>query len=217
MIRMKKHRLWLGTRRGALALTLAATQLAGCAPLLVGGAMVGGTMMFSDRRTTGAQVEDQAIELKSKNRLKEVIGDRSHVNVTSYNRTVLLTGEAPNEADKAAIEAVVRPIDNVRNVMNEIAVHPIVSLAEMSNDALITSKVKASFVDARDIFANAYKVTTEHGVVYLMGRVTDREANRAVELARGVRGVRKVVKAFEIISEAELAELRTVPASAPAR
>ena len=196
---------------------LVAGALSACAPLLVGGAAVGTALVASDRRTPGTQLEDETIEIKARGRIQEVVGDRVHVNVTSYNRTVLLTGEAPNEADKAAIEAVVRPIDNVRNVMNEIAVHPIVSLAEMSNDALITSKVKASFVDARDIFANAYKVTTEHGVVYLMGRVTDREANRAVELARGVRGVRKVVKAFEIISEAELAELRTVPARAPAR
>lgn len=203
---------------GRLAgLCLAAGALSACAPLLVGGAAIGTALVATDRRTTGTQLEDETIELKARNRIREAVGDRAHVNVTSYNRTVLLTGEAPNEADKAAIEAVVRPIDNVRNVMNEIAVHPIVSLAEMSNDALITSKVKASFVDARDIFANAYKVTTEHGVVYLMGRVTDREANRAVELARGVRGVRKVVKAFEIISEAELAEMRTVPASAPAR
>ena len=196
---------------------LVAGALSACAPLLVGGAAVGTALVASDRRTPGTQLEDETIEIKARSRIREAVGDRVHVNVTSYNRTVLLTGEAPNEADKAAIEAVVRPIDNVRNVMNEIAVHPIVSLAEMSNDALITSKVKASFVDARDIFANAYKVTTEHGVVYLMGRVTDREANRAVELARGVRGVRKVVKAFEIISEAELAAMRTVPASAPAR
>lgn len=203
---------------GWLAGLCAATvALSACAPLLVGGAAVGTALVATDRRTTGTQLDDETIELKARGRIREAVGDRVHVNVTSYNRTVLLTGEAPTEADKAAIEAVVRPIENVRNVMNEIAVHPIVSLAEMSNDALITSKVKASFVDARDIFANAYKVTTEHGVVYLMGRVTDREANRAVELARGVRGVRKVVKAFEIISEAELAAMRTVPASAPAR
>ena len=205
--------------RGAsawLAALAAAGALGGCAPLIMGGAAGGTALVASDRRTTGTQLEDETIEIKARGRIREAVGERVHVSVTSYNRTVLLTGEAPTEADKAAIEAAVRPIENVRNVMNEIAVHPIVSLGEMSNDALITSKVKASFVDARDIFASAYKVTTEHGVVYLMGRVTEREANRAVEIARGVSGVRKVVKAFEIISEDELAHLRTAPADASA-
>jgi len=195
---------------------LAAGALSGCAPLLVGGAAVGGTMFATDRRTSGTQVEDQTIEMKAGGRIRDAIGDRGHVNVTSYNRTVLLTGEVPNEADKAKVEAAVRPIENVKNVMNELAVHPVVSLGEMSNDAVITSKVKASFVDAPDIFANAYKVVTEHGVVYLMGRVTEREANRAVELARGVTGVRKVVKTFEIISEDELAHGQAAAAAAPA-
>lgn len=208
-----------GTLCWLAGVCLAAGALSACAPLLVGGAAVGGAMVASDRRTSGTQVDDQTIELKAGGRVREAIGDRGHVNVTSYNRTVLLTGEVPTEADKAKVEAAVRPIENVKNVMNELAVHPIVSLGEMSNDALITSKVKASFVDARDIFANAYKVVTEHGVVYLMGRVTEREANRAVELARGVSGVRKVVKAFEIISEDELAhgQASAAPAaSAPA-
>jgi len=197
---------------------LAAGALSACAPLLVGGAAVGGTMVATDRRTSGTQVEDETIEVKAGSRIREAVGDRGHVNVTSYNRTVLLTGEVPTEADKAKVEAAVRPIENVRNVMNELAVHPVVSLGEMSNDALITSKVKASFVDAPDVFANAYKVITEHGVVYLMGRVTEREANRAAELTRGVTGVRKVVKAFEIISEGELAhgQASAAPASAPA-
>jgi osmotically-inducible protein OsmY len=173
-------------------------------------------MVATDRRTSGTQVEDETIEMKAGSRIREAVGDRGHVNVTSYNRTVLLTGEVPTEADKAKVEAAVRPIENVKNVMNELAVHPTVSLGEMSNDAVITSKVKASFVDAPDIFANSYKVVTEHGVVYLMGRVTEREANRAVELARGVTGVRKVVKAFELISEDELRTARR-PRPRPAR
>jgi len=206
MIRMKKHRLWLGTRRGALALTLVATQLAGCAPLLVGGAMVGGTMMFSDRRTTGAQVEDQAIELKSKNRLKEVIGDRSHVNVTSYNRTVLLTGEAATEADKAAIEQTVQRVDNVKSTVNELEVTIPSALSTRSNDTLLTGKVKATLIDARDLQVNAFKIITERSVVYLMGRVTEREATRATDLARTVSGVQKVVRVFEIVTEQELAD-----------
>ncbi len=189
-----------------LALVLVAAHLAGCAPLLVGGAMVGGTMVFSDRRTTGTQLEDQAIELKANNRLKDVIGDRSHVNVTSYNRTVLLTGEAATEADKAAIEQTVQKVDNVKSTVNELAVTIPSALSTRSNDALLTGKVKATFIDAKDLQVNAFKVITERGVVYLMGRVTEREATRATELARTVSGVQKVVRVFEIVTEQELAD-----------
>lgn len=193
-------------RRGAWALALAATQLSACAPLLVGGAVVGGTMVVADRRTTGTQVEDQSIEVKASNRLKEVVGDRAHVNVTSYNRTVLLTGEAINEADKVAIEQAVQRIENVRSTVNEVAVTIPSSLSTRSNDALLTGKVKATFIDAKDLQANAFKVVTERGNVYLMGRVTEREATRATDLARTVSGVQKVVRVFEIVSEQELAD-----------
>lgn len=206
-------------RRRTLALGLlgaaAAGGLGGCAPLIVGGA-VGGALVAADRRTSGTVVEDQAIELKARGRIKDAIGGRGHVNVTSYNRTVLITGEAPTDADKAAVGEALGRIENVRGVLNELIVTPNVSLAERSNDALLTSKVKASFVDARDIFANAVKVVTEHGVVFLMGLVTEREAHRATEVARSVRGVRKVVRAFEIISEEELARIKaTGTADAP--
>ena len=202
------------------ALTLAGT-LAGCAPLLIGGAVAGGAVMFADRRTSGTQIEDQGIELKAGSRIKEAIGDRGHVNVTSYNRTALITGEVPTEADKAAVEASMARTENVRSTLNELAIGFPSSLVDRSNDALITGKVKASYVDARDIFANAYKVVTERGIVYLMGRVTEREADRGVAIARGVAGVQKVVKAFEIITEAELAQGSTTrgdaakPASGP--
>lgn len=200
------HRLGLGV----LAAATLAASLSACAPLLVGGAAVGGALVATDRRTTGTVVDDQGIELKAKARIRETVGDRGHINVTSYNRTVLLTGETPTAEDKAAIESVVTRVENVRGVLNELVIGPVVPLAEISNDVLITGKVKASFVDARDIFANAFKVVTEHGVVYLMGRVTEREANRAVEVARSVGGVRKVIRAFEIITEAELAAMKTV-------
>jgi osmotically-inducible protein OsmY len=207
MTRTTTHRHPLATRmrRIGLALALGGT-LAGCAPLLVGGAMVGGTMMFSDRRTTGSQVEDKAIELKANNRLKEVIGDRSHVNVNSYNRTVLLTGEAATEADKAAIEQTVQKVDNVRSTVNELEVTIPSALSTRSNDALISGKVRATFIDARDLQVNAFKIVTERGAVYLMGRVTEREAARATELARSVGGVQKVVRVFEIVTEQELAD-----------
>jgi len=208
MTRTKSDRLWSAThtRHAALVCLLVATQLAGCAPLLVGGAMVGGTMMYVDRRTTGTQVEDQSIEMKANNRLKEVIGDRSHVNVTSYNRTVLLTGEAATEGDKANIEQTVQRVDNVKSTVNELAVTIPSALSTRSNDSLLTGKVKATFIDAKDLQVNAFKVITERGVVYLMGRVTEREATRATDLARSVSGVQKVVRVFEIVTEQELAD-----------
>lgn len=168
--------------------------------------MVGGTMMFADRRTSGAQLEDQAIELKANNRLRDVVGDRSHVNATSYNRTVLITGEAATEADRATIEQTVQRVDNVRSTVNELAVMAPTTLGARSSDSLLTGKVKATFIDARDLQANAFKVVTERGNVYLMGRVTEREAARATELARSVSGVQKVVRVFEIVTESELAD-----------
>ncbi|MFO1218607.1 MAG: BON domain-containing protein [Burkholderiaceae bacterium] len=182
------------------------TVLPACAPLVVGGAMVGGTLVFMDRRTTGAQVDDQAIELKAGNRIKEIGGPYAHVNITSYNRTVLLTGEVATEADRGAVEQTVQRIDNVRSTVNELAAMAPSSLGARSQDTVLTSKIKATLVDARDLQANAFKVVTERSVVYLMGRVTEREANRATELARGVSGVQKVVRVFEIVTEAELAE-----------
>ena len=192
----------LGAIVGAL---VAATTLSACAPLLLGGAMFGGSMMAVDRRTSGAQVEDQTIELKSLNRVKEVIGGAGHVNITSYNRQVLLTGEVPAEADKAAIEQAIGRTENLRSIVNEMAVMAPSSIGGRSNDTLLTSKVKASLVDAKDIISTAFKVVTERSVVYLMGRVTEREANRATDVARGVAGVDKVVRVFEVVTEAELA------------
>ena len=198
--------------RTLLCALAAGAALSACAPLLMGGAMVGSSLMVSDRRTTGAQVEDQSIEFKSIKRINDVVGDRGHLTVTSYNRVVLLTGEAASEADKAAIERAVAGIENVRSVVNELAIGPPSSFGSRSNDAFLTSKIKASMVDAKDIQANSFKVVTERGIVYLMGRVTERESNRASDIARGVGGVAKVVKVFEVVTEAELADLQPRPA-----
>ena len=196
-----------------LASALAATTLmSGCA-LLVGGAIVGSSMVAVDRRTSGTQLEDQSIELKAVKRAGELLGDRGHINVTSYGRLVLVTGEVPTEADKAAVEQAIARIENVRSVVNELVITLPSSIGNRSNDTLITSTVKASFVDAKDVQVNAYKVVTERSVVYLMGRVTEREANRAADISRGVSGVRKVVKVFDIVSEGELSG--TAPAAAP--
>jgi osmotically-inducible protein OsmY len=196
-------------RRAALCGTLAAAALmSACAPLVVGGAAVGGMMMFTDRRTSGAQLEDQAIELKAMNRVRDAIGDRGHVNATSYNRMVLITGEVQNEADKAAVEQTIAKIENVRSTVNELAIMGPTSLTARSNDVILAGKVKATFLDAKELQSNAFKVVAERGTVYLLGRVTEREAERATELARSVSGVQKVVKLFEPITEEELAAMR---------
>lgn len=198
----------------ALAAALAAlTPLTGCAPLVVGGAMVGGVLVATDRRTTGAQLEDQGIEIKAAARVRE-LATLGHVNATSYNRLVLLTGEVPDADARARIEAAVAGVENVRSVVNELAVAGASSLTSRSNDALLTTKVKASLVDARDLYANAFKVVTERATVYLMGRVTEREATRAAEVARTVPGVQKVVRVFEILSDDELRALKIEPAPA---
>ena len=191
---------------GVAALLLAVTlagSLAACAPLVLGGAAVGAIMAF-DRRTSGAQIEDEAIELRAASRLREAFGDRAHINLTSYNRQVLLTGEVPNEQAKQTAEQLVSKVDNVRSIVNELAVLGNSSLAQRSSDTLITGKVKASFVDEKNLYVGAFKVVTERGVVYLMGRVTKAEADRATTIARRVNGVQRVVRIFEILSEDEV-------------
>lgn len=190
-----------------VAAMAAVAALSACVPLMLGGAAVSGALMVNDRRTTGVQIEDEAIELKAGSRLKESLGDSAHLNISSYNRIVLVTGEVATDADRAKVEAVVQPVENVRSVVNEAAVAGKSSITSRSNDTLLTTKVKASLLDAKDIQAQAVKVITERGNVYLMGRVTEREASRAVELARGVSGVQKVVRVFEMLSEDELKAL----------
>lgn len=196
---------------------LCGALLSGCGALLVGGVVVGSAMVATDRRTTGAQVDDETIELKSNSRMNETFGDRARISTISYNRMVLLTGEVPNEADKTAAEQVVARIPNVSSVVNELTVGPPNTFGERSKDTFVTTKVKASLVDAKDLFANSIKVTTHRGVVYLMGRATEREANRASEVARGVSGVVKVVRVFELITESELATTQPKSLAQPDR
>jgi len=194
--------------RAAVLALAGAAALSACAPALIGGAIVGTAAVAADRRSPGAQVEDQSIELKADARIRELTADRTHVNVTSYNRLVLLTGETPEAADRVAVEQAISRIDGVRAVVNELAVMGKTSLTARSSDAILTARVKASFIDAVELNPQTVKVVTERGVVHLMGRVTEREAARAVEAARGVPGVTKVVRVFEIISDAELRELQ---------
>ncbi len=195
-------------------LTAALSALSACVPMMVGGAVVGGTLVATDRRTPGTQLEDRGIEMRSASRIQEHLGDRVHVNVNSYNRRVLLTGEVPNAQDKQLVEKVVSRVSNIQAIVNELVVLGHSTLAQRSSDSLVTGRVKASLVDARDLYANAFLVVTERGTTYLMGKVTEREANSATEAARSTNGVQKVVRVFDIISEDELRELLPHPASA---
>jgi osmotically-inducible protein OsmY len=191
--------------------------LSACVPLpllLGGGAIAGGVMVASDRRTSGTVIEDNAIQLKSSNRIEDNLGDRVHVNVTSYNRQILLTGEVPSEQDKQLVAKVVSEVENVRSVVNELAVLGNSTLTQRSNDALVTSRVKANLIDAKDLYATAFKVTTERGTAYLMGRVTQREANRATEVVTATSGVQRLVRILEIISEDELTRMVQQPPDA---
>jgi osmotically-inducible protein OsmY len=197
-----------------LLLATALGSLSACAPLVLGGAAMG-TMAYFDRRTSGTQVEDETIELRAGSRLGDAI-PAGHLNVTSYNRQVLITGEVPTEAAKQLAGTVVAKVENVRGVVNELIVGANTSLSNRSNDALITGQVKASFLDEKKLYSGAFKVVTERGTVYLMGRVTRGEADLATQIARGIRGVQRVVRIFEILSDEELRQLAEQGAQVPA-
>ena len=175
---------------------LPALLLQGCVGMAVVGA---GSAAVSamDRRTTGVQIEDERIELVSSNRSGEKFGDKAHINITSYNRNVLLTGEVADAAARDEVEKIVRGVPNVRGITNDLQVGPLATLSSRASDAGTTGKVKARFVDAGKFNAVHVKVVTEASVVYLLGIVTEAEANDAVEVARTTGGVRKVVKVFE--------------------
>ncbi len=187
-------------------LAAALSSLSGCAPLIVGGAVMTG-VVATDRRTAGTQVEDESIEVKVASAVRQELGDRVHLNVTSFNRKVLLSGEVRTAADKERAEKLAQRQENVQSVVNDLAVMPPSTFTQRSKDTVITGQVKAAFVDAKDLQVNAIKVVTERGVVYLMGRVTAREAKRATDITRGIGGVAKVVRVFEEISEQELQRL----------
>lgn len=191
--KMRPHRF----HRWAALLAFALPMLQGCFPIVATG-VGAGVLAVEDRRTTGTFVEDQSIELKASGKL-DALKDSAHVNVTSYNRNVLLTGEARDEQVKAKAEALVREVPQVRNVINELAIRPNRSLASYGNDAFLTSKVKARMIEAQRFQVNHVKVVSEDGVVYLLGLVTRKEAEDAAEIARTTSGVTKVVKVFELL------------------
>ncbi len=204
------HRMASLLAKSVLCLAGAAT-LSGCFPVIMGGAVMG-TLVATDRRTSGAQLEDEGIQLRAASRIRENLGDRVHVNVNSYNRRVLITGEVPNAQDKQLVEQIVSRVENVNSVVNELAELGNATLSQRSSDVLVTGRVKAGLVDAKDLVSNAFKVVTERGTTYLMGRVTQREADRATEIARSTSGVQKVVRVFETLTEDELRNMLPQPA-----
>lgn len=205
------------TGRSMLLVVAATAWLAGCAPVVVGGAVVGGAMVASDRRSVGIQVEDDAIE----RRINRAIADRvprdaANVSVTSYNRKVLLTGEATTPAVRDEIDRLAKGAENVRSVVNDIFVAPLTSMAQRNNDVAIATRVRTVFLQDSTVATNAIKPVTQRGIVYLMGRVTEAEGDAAARAASKVDGVQRVVKVYDYLSEAEAEELRkSATASAP--
>jgi len=188
-------------------------SLSGCFGLIVG-AGVAGAVSSVDRRTLGAQTEDKSINVKAELKMNDVAMGAGHINVTSFNRRVLLTGEVRDQSMKDQAEREVRAIENVVAVINELEISGASSYTSRSSDALITTKVKTSLVDMKTVSAISFKVTTERGVVYLMGLVTQREGNIAADVAKGVSGVTRVVKIFEYISEEDARTRQNSPAQA---
>jgi osmotically-inducible protein OsmY len=193
---------------GAVGAVSAAAS--GCVGLAITGAAVG-ALALTDRRTVGAQTEDQSIELKASGRLQESVRNPGGISVTSFNRRVLLTGYVTDEASKKAAEEVIRRVDNVAAVHNELMIGTRPSLGSAASDTTLTARVKAAHIEAKDVQANAYKVVTESAVVYLMGIVTQREGDRGAQVASRVSGVRRVVTVYEYVSEEELAKLESRP------
>ncbi len=210
-------RPWLAHTLSKVAMAVAiGGVLSACVPLIplmIGGAAIGGGLIATDRRTSGTQLEDEGIELRGNSRVREVVGDRAHVNLNSYNRQVLLTGEVPSAQDKQLVEQTVAKVENVKSIVNELGVLGNATLSNRSSDSLVTGKVKAALVDAKDLYANAFKVVTERGTTYLLGRVSQREGDRATEIARAVVGVQRLVRVLEIISEDELKRMLPLPSS----
>jgi osmotically-inducible protein OsmY len=180
-----------------IVLSMLVCLLSGCVAAVVGGAGTA-VLVGEDRRTVGTVTEDQGIELKAANRVNDKFKD-AHVNFTSYSRMVLITGEAVDANAKAEIEKIVRAVENVRGVYNEITIAGVTPLSARANDSFVTSKVKARFVDQRKFNAVHVKVVTEAGTVFLLGLVKHQEADDAVEITRTTSGVQKVVKLFEYL------------------
>lgn len=193
-----------------LLLTALVPSLQGCFPVAAAG-VTAGALAASDRRTFATQAVDEEIELKTDARIRDQIGDAVHINVTSYNRKVLLTGEATSATLKTRVNEIAQGVPNVDGIIDEVQLAGTSSLTARSNDAYITTKVKARFIEANQFAAYHVKVVTEAGVVYLRGLVTEREMKDAIEIARTTGGVRKVVNVTEVISDEQARQLDAKP------
>ena len=206
---MTPIRKTLGLAGLALA-TLVSVQ--GCIPVIVGGTGMA-VAMVSDRRSSGTYVEDEGIEWKANKWVADRLGDKVHLNATAFNRKLLLTGEAFNEESREEAGRIAATVETVREVVNELRVAPTSSLSARANDSYISSKVKARFVDQKDFHIQQVKVVTEAGTTYLLGLVSQREGDAATEIARTTKGVQKVVRVFEYISDEEARRLDGAAAS----
>jgi len=193
-------------------------QLGGCIAvpaLMVGGGVGMGTMLATDRRTPGAVIEDRGIETKAAFRIREALGDAVHVNVSSYNRLALITGEVPDEKRKAQIEKIVLDVENVQKTVNEVAIMENASTTARLQDGILTSRIRAALIDEKNLIANAFKVTTERGVVYIQGRATAREIALMTEVVSGLSGVTRVVRMVDVLSEEDLSGMLPAPPALP--
>jgi len=191
---------------------LVATVTVACAPLLVGVVVAGTALVVTDRRSTGAQVDDQTIQLRVANELSTALGKLPvHINVNSFDRKVLLTGEVPDESTKARAGEIATASQNVRAVVNELAIQPPTPLSERTADTALSTKVRAAFVNTREIAFNSVEIVTERGIVYLLGFVTEREGQLVAQVASKVSGVKQVVKVFEYGSKEEVERRRAIP------
>ena len=200
------------------AFGLLVLSLAGCIAVpavMVGGAAIGGAMVATDRRTPGAVVEDRGIEAKAALRIREALGDAVHVNVSSYNRSALITGEVPDEKRKAQVEKIVRDIENVQKTLNELAVMENTAMNARIADGILASRIRAALVDDKTLIANAFKVTVERGVVYVQGRATAKEIARMTDIVSGLNGVTRVVRILDTISEQDLEGMLPAPPTLP--
>lgn len=197
----------LSPRMLLAAIGLAAlTSLYGCAPLVVGGAAATTALVAADRRTAGEQVEDKSIELKIANEMNRLFAETQgvRINAHSYAGQVLLVGDVPTENDKQRAGEAAQAVDKVVRVINELRVGPITPISVRTNDTWITSKVGGTLINTKDVPSRTISITTERGIVYLQGRVTEDEAARASIAASSVAGVNKVVKLFEIVPASSL-------------
>lgn len=193
-------------------------QLGGCIAvpaLMVGGGVAMGTMVATDRRTPGAVIEDRGIETKAALRIREALGDAVHVSVSSYNRSALITGEVPDAKRKAQVEKIVLDVENVQKTLNELAIMENTPITARVQDGILTSRIRAVLIDDKTLVANAFKVTTERGVVYIQGRATAREIALMTEIVSGLNGVTRVVRVVDVLTEEDLSGMLPAPPALP--